>query len=101
MGLQVPISASAGPHSEVFVSPGFETANKLLVLIQGSGRVRVGVWGCALCINKDLDQGTMLPYLRTAAVRGYAVVVLNPNENTVDNEPIPGSESPERHVAYV
>eukprot|EP00933_Yihiella_yeosuensis_P043522 TRINITY_DN3834_c3_g1_i1.p1 TRINITY_DN3834_c3_g1~~TRINITY_DN3834_c3_g1_i1.p1 ORF type:complete len:298 (+),score=32.34 TRINITY_DN3834_c3_g1_i1:117-1010(+) len=90
-----------GPKTTVFVSDGWQTASKLLLLIQGSGRVRVGVWGCALCINKDLDWGTMLPYLRVAAERGYGVIVLNPNENQVDGIPIKGSESPDNHLAYV
>merc|ERR1712048_1276349 len=61
----------------------------------------VGVWGCALCINKDLDHGTMLPYLKVAAENNYGVIVLNPNENFVDGSPISGSETPEDHVAYV
>ena len=54
------------------VPAGYEEADKLLLLIQGSGRVRVGVWGCALCINKNLDQGTMLPYIKRALQEGYA-----------------------------
>ena len=52
------------------VPAGYEEADKLLLLIQGSGRVRVGVWGCALCINKNLDQGTMLPYIKRALQEG-------------------------------
>jgi len=99
--LPLPLGASGGVQSPIFVSKGFETADKLLLLIQGSGRVRVGVWGCALCINKDLEQGTMLPYIRTAAEAGYGIIVLNPNENEVDGQPVAGSETPDRHVAYV
>uniref|UniRef100_A0A7S1WF98 Arb2 domain-containing protein n=1 Tax=Alexandrium catenella TaxID=2925 RepID=A0A7S1WF98_ALECA len=99
--LWLPLGAESGPRCPIYVSEGFESATKVLLLIQGSGRVRVGVWGCALCINKDLDQGTMLPYLREAAARGYGVMVLNPNMNEVDGEPIPGSEAPDRHVEYV
>lgn len=99
--LVLPLGAETGARCPIYVSEGFETAKQVLLLIQGSGRVRVGVWGCALCINKDLDQGTMLPYLREAAKRGYGVIVLNPNLNEVDDEPVPGSETPDRHVAYV
>merc|ERR1719401_2339453 len=101
MPIALPLGASAGPQCLVYASPDYRTATKLLLIIQGSGRVRVGVWGCALCINKDLDQGTMLPYLRRAVECGYGVIVLNPNENHIDGEPVEGSESPERHVAYV
>ncbi len=35
--------------------------SELLLLIQGSGRVRVGTWGCALCINVGLDEGSSPP----------------------------------------
>jgi hypothetical protein len=99
--IALPLDATEGePKTVVFVSEGIEKAQKVLVVIQGSGRVRVGVWGCALCINKDLDQGTMLPYLRTAAEQGYGVLVLNPNENGTYGRPIRGSETPQRHVAY-
>lgn len=100
--IALPLGVGAGePQTVVFASEGIEKAEKVLLLIQGSGRVRVGVWGCALCINKDLDQGTMLPYLRKAAEEGYGVLVLNPNENECDGMEIPGSESPPDHVAYV
>lgn len=97
----VPFGAEDGPRSPIYVSSGFERAEKVLLLIQGSGRVRVGVWGCALCINKDLDQGSMVPYVRKAAEAGYGVIVLNPNLNAIDGIPVPGSESPSEHVAYV
>lgn len=99
--ISLPIDVDTGPRCTIFCSPGFESMQKLLLMIQGSGRVRVGVWGCALCINKDLDQGTMLPYLRTAADQGYGVVVLNPNQNQVAGRPIPGSETGGDHLAYV
>lgn len=99
--LWLPLGAESGPRCPIYVSEGFESASKVLLLIQGSGRVRVGVWGCALCINKDLDQGTMLPYLREAVASGYGIIVLNPNLNEVDGALIPGSEAPDRHVAYV
>eukprot|EP00930_Biecheleria_cincta_P033665 TRINITY_DN23321_c0_g1_i1.p1 TRINITY_DN23321_c0_g1~~TRINITY_DN23321_c0_g1_i1.p1 ORF type:complete len:327 (+),score=50.50 TRINITY_DN23321_c0_g1_i1:98-982(+) len=99
--ISLPVEVETGPHCKIFCSPGFESMQKILLMIQGSGRVRVGVWGCALCINKDLDQGTMLPYLRTAAEQDYGVIVLNPNENEVAGQPIPGSETGANHLAYV
>lgn len=43
----------------------------------------------------------MLPYVRRATASGYGVVVFNPNENTVDDVPVPGSENFNNHVAYV
>jgi len=102
--IAMPLDAAEGePHTFVFASEGVDKAQKVLVVIQGSGRVRVGVWGCALCINKDLDQGTMLPYLRTAVEQGYGVLVLNPNDNVWSNgreaRPIRGSETDLCHLA--
>merc|ERR1712187_307406 len=101
MGISLPLEATNGPHSSVYVSGNFKEAQKLLLIIQGSGRVRVGVWGCALCINKNLDEGTVLPYIKMATENGYGVIVLNPNENMHNATLIPGSESPVNHVAYV
>jgi len=65
---------------------------RTLLLLQGSGRVRAGVWGCALCINAEqgLHKGTMLGYIERAHAAGYRVVVANPNaaqdaaQHTVD-----------------
>jgi hypothetical protein len=100
----LPLGAVSGedPRCCIFVSRDFEQAEKLLVIVQGQGRVRAGVWGCALCINDDFDKGTALPYLRKAVELKYGVVVLNPNANVDDDgQRIIGSESPEKHIAYV
>jgi hypothetical protein len=94
-------SVGNGPSCVIYASDGFETADKLLLFIQGSGRVRVGVWGCALCVNRNLSEGTMLPYLKKADAMGYGILVLNPNENDVEGQSILGSETPEAHVGYV
>eukprot|EP00929_Paragymnodinium_shiwhaense_P077103 TRINITY_DN39687_c0_g1_i1.p1 TRINITY_DN39687_c0_g1~~TRINITY_DN39687_c0_g1_i1.p1 ORF type:complete len:297 (-),score=65.69 TRINITY_DN39687_c0_g1_i1:57-947(-) len=101
MPVTLPLGATSGPTTKIFVSEGYQAADKLLLMIQGSGRVRVGVWGCALCINKDLTHGTMLPYLQKAKEAGYGVIVLNPNENAVDGEPIPGCETADKQLGYV
>jgi len=63
-------------------APESSGAAKTLLLIQGSGRVRAGVWGCALCINAEegLSKGTMLGYINRAHALGYRVIVANPNE---------------------
>jgi len=97
----LPRGSSPGEGCPIFVSEGYESAEKLFLIIQGSGRVRAGIWGCSLCINDSLERGTMLPYLRTARALGYGVVVFNPNENTLEGKPIPGSENSGNHVAYV
>lgn len=99
--LWLPLGVSPGEGCPIFVSEGFEEAERLLLVIQGTGKVRAGIWGCALCINDSLEHGTMLPFLRRAAASGYGVVVLNPNENVADGTPIPGLENFGNHVAYV
>lgn len=99
--LYCPLGTSASTGCPIYVSDAFERASKILLIVQGSGRVRVGVWGCSLCINKDLDFGTMLPYIRQAEANGYGLVILNPNMNMVNGVPVPGSEFPDRHIAYV
>ena len=62
----------------------FVTAQSL-ILLQGSGRVRPGVWGCALCLNKGLRFGSMRDHIARAAEEGYETLVLNPNAAGVLN----------------
>jgi Arb2 domain len=67
----------------VFVSNDFWTnQHKCMVLIQGSGPVRPGMWARALCINDNLALGSIFPYLDRAREQGYSVIVLNPNQNS-------------------
>jgi hypothetical protein len=99
--LWLPLGVSPGEGCPIFASEGYDKAERLLLIIQGMGKVRAGVWGCSLCINNSLEEGTMLPYLRRAKASGYGVVVFNPNENTVDGVPVPGSENFGNHVKYV
>jgi len=70
------------PRNNIFLTPGALQADKLILLIQGSGAVRPGQWARALCINDSLEVGTIFPYLRKCAERGWGVVVFNPNHNT-------------------
>ncbi len=52
-----------------------------------------------LIINDNLDAGTQLPYIKRAQEEGYAVVVLNTNNNRDENgELIEGSETPIKHA---
>ncbi len=52
-----------GGRVPIFVSPNFESKSTVLLLVQGSGAVRPGIWARALCINdKQVGQ------LRKAAV---------------------------------
>ena len=78
------------PGCPVYHSTDFFTnRGVLLLLIQGTGRVRVGVWGCALCINDSMRHGSMVEYVLRARKQGCSVLVLNPNCRTA----APGSRS--------
>ncbi|XP_062473492.1 cotranscriptional regulator FAM172A isoform X2 [Pezoporus occidentalis] len=84
----LPVDATESePKSFIFMSEDALTnPDKLLVLIHGNGVVRAGQWARRLIINKDLDSGTQMPYIKRAAEEGYGVIVLNPNENYIEVE---------------
>ena len=52
---------------------------KALVLIQGTGAVRAGLWARSASINDNFGLGTMLPQIKWAIQHKYAVLVMNPN----------------------
>eukprot|EP00761_Pharyngomonas_kirbyi_P013580 gb/GECH01013609.1/.p1 GENE.gb/GECH01013609.1/~~gb/GECH01013609.1/.p1 ORF type:complete len:476 (+),score=138.88 gb/GECH01013609.1/:1-1428(+) len=100
----VPVDRPTNSHiaSNIFLSKNaLTTEGTLLVLIQGSGAVRPGQWARSLCINDSLENGTILPYLKKAEKKEWETIVLNPNQNIVDGEKIPGNASPEQHTNYV
>eukprot|EP01126_Amoeba_proteus_P014142 TRINITY_DN1612_c0_g1_i15.p1 TRINITY_DN1612_c0_g1~~TRINITY_DN1612_c0_g1_i15.p1 ORF type:complete len:237 (-),score=44.99 TRINITY_DN1612_c0_g1_i15:472-1182(-) len=115
-----------GPKCNIFVSPDWLTAEKLMLLIQGTGAVRPGQWARALCINDNLREGSILPYLHECREVGYSVIVFNPNQNdgpinpsdanvyfksflstkkgnfnVIQKEVIPGNGSMSEHCLYV
>ncbi|CUI14196.1 Hypothetical protein, putative [Bodo saltans] len=69
------------PSCPIFASANAEECETVMLLCQGSGAVRPGMWARALCMNNTLDRGTVFPYIRDAQSRGWGVLVLNPNEN--------------------
>jgi predicted alpha/beta hydrolase family esterase len=73
----------------IFVSPNLGTAETVVLLCQGSGAVRPGMWARALCVNNSLNDGAIFKYLEDIQRRGWAVVVANPNENAVVPAPPP------------
>ncbi|XP_051512569.1 cotranscriptional regulator FAM172A homolog isoform X2 [Myxocyprinus asiaticus] len=78
------------PKSFIYVSEDALTnPEKLMILIQGSGVVRAGQWARRLIINEDLNSGTQIPFINRAKEEGYGVIVLNPNENSLEVEKIP------------
>jgi hypothetical protein len=89
----VPLDAnpSLEPTCPIFASANASECETVVLLCQGSGAVRPGMWARALCMNNTLDRGTVFPYIRDAQSRGWGVLVLNPNENL--GTPSPGSDS--------
>jgi len=65
------------------VNPSEENkSKKALVLIQGTGAVRAGIWARSVCINENLEKGSMLPFLDLCHEKDIAVLVMNPNYNS-------------------
>ena len=52
-----------GPINNIFLSPNALKCERLMLLIQGSGAVRAGMWARALCINDTLETGSVIPYI--------------------------------------
>jgi hypothetical protein len=75
--------------SNIFLSPDALTADKLMLLIQGSGAVRAGQWARALCMNESLTTGSQLDYIKQAQQEGYGVIVFNPNLNKIPRVDVP------------
>eukprot|EP00757_Euglenozoa_sp_SAG-D1_P019097 gene19097-920_t len=69
------------PRTNIFLSPDALQKDKLLLIIQGSGAVRPGMWARALCINNSLNEGTIFNYLEQGKELDYGMIVLNPNNN--------------------
>jgi hypothetical protein len=78
------------PRNNIFMSPDFhsppnddQAQKDAMVLIQGTGAVRAGVWARSVCINESMEKGSMLPLLSAARQQNMSVIVFNPNLNRV------------------
>jgi hypothetical protein len=62
-----------------------------LILIQGTGSVRAGVWARSVCLNENLELGSMLPLIDAAQKQNMPVLVMNPNlsRDPITNKFIP------------
>eukprot|EP00116_Pleurobrachia_bachei_P004478 sb/3464740/ len=94
-----PSNHNIEPRSFVFASPGFSTSTAdKLVLINGSGAVRAGMWARAIIMNNDLNAGAMFPYITWAQKNNLDVLILNTNES---GGQFVGSGSPIEHAFTV
>ena len=103
----IPEELHSKPKCNIFISPEFRTPDvesnrgrRALVLIQGSGAVRAGMWARSVCINESLELGSMLPFLSVCRDLNIPVLVMNPNANfdPTSREAIPLGMQHEKYV---
>lgn len=92
--------------SESLINQKADSSNqnsKLLLLIQGSGAVRAGLWARSVCINDSLTTGTVFPFLDYANNNNFDVLIFNPNFNSdsKSRKKIRHNESHEDHGIYL
>ncbi|OMJ75248.1 hypothetical protein SteCoe_25645 [Stentor coeruleus] len=95
---------SQGPRCNIFISPNWSTSsNKKLILIQGAGQVRAGIWSRSVCINESLETGSMLPFIEKGLEEQYDILILNPNftKDPATKTLIPLNSSRSEHGEYV
>ncbi len=87
--VRVPCAESWIPDEEaaakcpVYVSEGWEVAEKLLVVFINQPGGTAGLWSRSLCFSHGVKAGAMLDVLARARSDGFGVLVLNPNVNSV------------------
>ena len=90
---------------QIYCSEDFFTNPKCLIIIQGTGAVRIGIWSRQICINDCIEHGSMISYIKTAKEKKYSLIILNPNERNDDNKDknkiIKEFTSMEKHCIYV
>ena len=64
----------------ILASKDIENNPKCLILIQGAGNVKLGIWSNSACINEGLNVGSMIPFVQIAKKNGYSILIMNPNE---------------------
>ena len=92
------------PQSNIFLSKDFyKNKNACLLLIQGTGPVRAGIWARYCCMNESLHIGSVFSFIEKAKSLNMSSIVFNPNLNRdpVTKEPIPQNSSMSEHCNYV
>jgi hypothetical protein len=84
-------------------NPDKNKGKRALILIQGSGGVRAGIWSRSACINESVQVGSMLPLIDRCVSKGIAVLVMNPNQWTDEatGKKIPLSSTMREHSLNV
>ena len=103
-------SDDAAAKCNILLSHNWDTASNLLVILQNHVGSQMGIWSRSTCIQKGLRTGSMIPFLERAHDKGFAVIICNPNLNSVmvrqedgsmEKMPVHESSFPEEHAMYV
>ena len=89
---------------KILITKDFQINPKCLVLIQGSGAVRLGQWTRSVCINENLQIGAMGPYIEKAIKNNLSIIILNPNERydfIDERNKIKEFDTMQKHCLYV
>ena len=89
---------------KILITHDFLTNPKCLMLIQGTGAVRLGQWARSVCINENIYLGSMIPYVKKALDNKWSVIIFNPNERRDfinRNNRIEEFSTMEKHCLYV
>ena len=89
---------------KILTTIDFPINKKCLIIIQGSGAVRLGQWSRNICINDNLELGTMIPYIEKALYNELSIIILNPNERydfEYEDKKIKEFNTMENHCLYV
>lgn len=102
--VEIPTDSST-PKSYIYISSNFNNPSqqhpKALLLIQGAGAVRPGIWARSVCINDSLKTGSMNSFLAFANKHQFEVIIFNPNKTRSKGKQIPKNGSLEQHGIYV
>mmetsp|Transcript_25886 Transcript_25886/g.34637 ORF Transcript_25886/g.34637 Transcript_25886/m.34637 type:complete len:211 (+) Transcript_25886:349-981(+) len=93
-----------GPKVNIFVSDDFfVNTGRCLVLLQGTGACRAGMWARSLCVNENLTVGSMLPMLEFAKATGQSVLIANPNmaKDPLSGVAVPNCGTMSMHCKYI
>mmetsp|Transcript_22774 Transcript_22774/g.26771 ORF Transcript_22774/g.26771 Transcript_22774/m.26771 type:complete len:700 (-) Transcript_22774:222-2321(-) len=79
-----------------YVTNGWEKSERLLIILTNQVGGHAGIWSRSLCFSHGLRAGSMLECFERGIKEGFAILVLNPNCNSVTLGPEAGENSPKK-----
>jgi hypothetical protein len=77
---------SAQIKTSILASSDWETNEKLLIIMNSNDCKESCLFSRSYCLDYGLDKGTILPYVEEAISKGYAVMILRPDTNSIKVE---------------